>query len=223
MTFKNTFFSFLLFSMLTVSAQAWAVTVSYDQKVSVDNNPVATLNVLVQDDKMRAESDFNGVKSILYRNEKGTFTYMPAQKLAAQMPPMLDRPNITRDIPRYQEFLTQNNGVKAGAETVNGVECDIYTFTEPNINRPGKVWMWREKSFPVKIEVEAPEGKTTIEILNINFSPAVSEADFQVPDGVKIFDPMEAAPQLPTPEKAPALSKPESPALSANAEEAKER
>ena len=187
---------FFLLSFL-VTSPVWAVSVSYDQKVSVGGNPVATIKVLFKDDLMRAESDFNGMKSILLRNKKGTFSYLPEQKMAAQMPAALDRPNITRDIPKYMEFLEKNEGKKTGTETINGVECDVYTFVEPNIKQPGKAWIWREKSFPVKIEVDAPEGKTTIEMANINFSPASQDSDFDVPSDAKIFDPTSGAPKLP--------------------------
>lgn len=189
MKIKLSVLFFLMSLSVLFNSSALATTVSYDQKVSVDASPVATIKVLVKDDSMRAESDFNGVKSMLFRNSKGTYTYLPDQNLAALMPRELDRPNITRDIPKYMEFLKNNKGEKTGTETVNGVECDVYTFVEPNIQKPGKAWIWKEKSFPVKIEVSAPEGKTSIEITNINFSPAVQDSDFQVPADAKIYDP----------------------------------
>lgn len=186
---KFSVFFFLLSLSILFSGRAMAMTVSYDQKVSIDSNPVATIKVLVRDEQMRAESDFNGVTSVLYRNAKGTYSYLPQQKMAALLPAALDRPNITRDIPNYMEFLNKNEGKKTGTETLNGVECDVYTFMEPNILRPGKSWVWKEKSFPVKIEVDAPEGKTTIEISNVNFAPAVQDSDFELPADAKIFDP----------------------------------
>lgn len=186
---KFSVFFFLLSLSVLFTGQALAMTVSYDQKVSIDSNPVATIKVLVREEQMRAESDFNGVVSVLYRNVKGTYSYLPQQKMAALLPAALDRPNITRDIPKYMEFLEKNEGKKTGTETINGVECDVYTFTEPNILRPGKAWIWREKSFPVKIEVDAPEGKTSIEISNVNFTPTVQDSDFELPSDAKIFDP----------------------------------
>ena len=187
---KSSAIFFFLSIAILLSGRAWAMTVSYDQKVSVGGNAVATIKVLSKDDLMRAESDFNGVKSMLFRNPKGTFSYLPEQKMAAQMPPALDRPNITRDIPKYMDFLNKNQGKKTGSETINGVECDVYSFVEPNIQKPGKAWIWRERSFPVKIEVEAAEGKTVIEMANINFTPAVQDSDFELPADAKIFNPM---------------------------------
>lgn len=202
---KFAVFFFLLSLSVLSTGQALALTVSYDQKVSIDSNPVATVKVLVRDDQMRAESDFNGVASVLYRNAKGTYSYLPQQKMAALLPAALDRPNITRDIPKYMEFLEKNQGKKTGTETINGVECDVYTFMEPNILRPGKAWVWREKTFPVKIEVDAPEGKTTIEISNVNFTPAVQDSDFELPADAKVFDPTTMFPDNANDEKLKAI------------------
>ncbi len=56
------------------------------------------------------------------------------------------------------------------------------------IQRQAKAWVWKEKTFPVKIEVDAPEGKTTIDIVNINFSPEIKDSDFELPEGVKLVD-----------------------------------
>jgi outer membrane lipoprotein-sorting protein len=192
---KNSILHLVFFSFLmSLTANAFAFAVSYDQKVSIENNPVATIKVAVQGENMRAESDFGGMKSVMLRNETGSYSYVPEQNAATKIPPAMDRPNLTRDLPRFMEFLNSNKGEKVGSEKVDGKDCDVYKFLEPTIQQEAKAWVWKEKQFPVKIEVPAPEGLTVVELYNIQFDPKLDAASFQLPAGVKVLD-FEAAQQ----------------------------
>ncbi len=173
---------------LGLNAQASAFSVSYDQKVSVQQEVIATVKVVVQDDKMSAQSNFNGMDSVILRNETGAYSYVPSQKMATKIPAAMDRPNLTRDLPRFIEFLNQNNGKKLSSETLDGKACDVYQFTEPTLKRDAKAWVWVEKQFPVKIEVPAPEGLTTVELTNIQFDPKISTDQFTLPADVQVID-----------------------------------
>ena len=173
---------------LTISAQAFAFSTSYDQKVSVNGNLVATIKVISQDDNLRAESDFRGMKSVMLRNKTGAYSYFPAQNMATKIPPAMERPNLTKDLPHYMEFLKKNHAKKVGTEKYKDHDCDIYTFIEPNIKKDGKVWVWREKQFPLKIEVNAPEGLTQVELNSIQFDPKIDAATFNLPPTAKIID-----------------------------------
>ena len=180
--------TFLALLLLTMTSQAYAFSVSYDQKVSIDNNPVANIKVVVKDENMWAESDFGGMKTVMLRNETGSYSYVPAQNVATKIPAEMDRPNLTRDLPHFMDFLTANSAKKVGQETVDGKECEIYTFIEPMVQKESKAWVWAEKNFPVKIEVPAPEGLTKVELNNIQFDPATDANTFNLPEGVKILD-----------------------------------
>lgn len=185
---KLTKFLFLFLSILFISGRAFALTASYDQKISMGGKVVATIKVQSKDDLLKAESDFGGLQSIMLKNKEGLFSWLPAQKVATKIPAALDRPNLTRDIPRYMEFLKENGGQKVGSEKVGNYETDVYTFNEPNIKKPGKAWVWREKNFPVKIEVQAPEAVTTIELENINLDAKIDDSNFDLPKDVKLLD-----------------------------------
>ena len=50
------------------------------------------------------------------------------------------------------------------------------------------VWLWKEKNFPVKIEVTSAAGSTTIDFENVKFDPEIAANLFQVPEGVKVMD-----------------------------------
>ncbi len=174
--------------VLLISTQAFAMTASYDQKISMGGKAIATIKVSTMDKFMKAESDFGGMKSVMLRNDKGVYSYLPEQKVATKIPAELDRPNLTRDIPRYLEFLKENGGEKIGSEKIGSYDCDVYSFTEPNIKKPSKAWVWKEKSFPIKIEVQAPEGTTIVELENINLNAKFQVSDFDLPGDVRIMN-----------------------------------
>jgi outer membrane lipoprotein-sorting protein len=178
----------LLALFLSITSQAFAFSVSYDQKVSVDNNAVANIKVLVKDDSMWAESDFGGMKTVMLRNETGSYSYVPEQNVATKIPAEMDRPNLTRDLPRFMDFLKANNAQKVGSEKVDNKDCDVYTFMEPMVQREAKAWVWKDKQFPVKIEVPAPEGLTLVELFNIEFDPKIEANAFTLPKEVKVLD-----------------------------------
>ena len=177
----------ILQGVIAANSHAFAFSASYDQKVSVSGTHIATVSVKVKEQFMRAESDFGGMKTIMFRNSKGVFSYLPEQKVATQIPASLDRPNLTKDIPHYMDFLKANNAVKVGSEKFQGYDCDVYKFIEPTIKKEGKAWVWKEKKFPVKIEVNAAEGLTVVEMANIKLDQDVPNTEFDLPKNTQIL------------------------------------
>ncbi|HLD49790.1 MAG TPA: hypothetical protein VJC08_01180 [bacterium] len=192
----------LILPLLLNLPSALAVSVSFDQEVSVKGNLIASVKVQTKDDRMRAESEFHGMKLVLIHNDKGTFTYNVLQKQATQLPKAVEKTNLTAQLPRYLEFLEKNHAVKTGTEKIDGRECDIYKYTEPIIKRDARAWIWREKKFPLKIEVDSPGGNTVIELKNIQFDPKVTDADFELPKDVKVVE----LPEMPPAGSGPAAT-----------------
>ncbi len=184
----------LILPLLLNLPSALAQNVSFDQQVSVKGNLIATVHVQSKGNLMRAESEFHGMKLVLIHNDKGTFSYNVLQKEASKLPKAIEKTNLTAQLPRYLEFLEKNHAVKSGTEKVNGVECDIYKYTEPVIRRDARAWIWREKKFPVKIEVDSPAGITLIELKNIQFDPKMNDSDFELPADVKVMELPELVP-----------------------------
>lgn len=68
-----------------------------------------------------------------------------------------------------------------GTETVDGKLCDKYQYTDQGITTT--VWIWKDKSFPIKEETVSSSGTDTIEYQNIVFAP-LSDSLFAVPSSV---------------------------------------
>jgi prepilin-type processing-associated H-X9-DG protein len=73
--------------------------------------------------------------------------------------------------------------VKVGTETVDGKLCDVYQWTFESVTI--KEWIWKEKSFPIRMEATTSSGTTVIEYKNIVFGP-LADSLFQLPAGVQI-------------------------------------
>jgi outer membrane lipoprotein-sorting protein len=71
-----------------------------------------------------------------------------------------------------------------GTATVDGHLCDVYQWTDQGTTE--KMWIWKEKSFPVKMEVTTSSGTMTTEYKNIVFG-TLSNDLFQLPADVQIM------------------------------------
>ena len=172
------------------AAETTAFSVSYDQNITANGVPVAHFKIIFHNSNIRAE--FLGENSvpagIMFRNGSGYYNYNPQTKVAARVPQNMQQPNLTDDLPAYDAYLKRNNAILAGTETLDGRETDIYTFKDPLGHGDVKTWVWKEKMFPVKIEVTGPEGVTTVQFSNIQFDPPVTETDFELPADTKVMD-----------------------------------
>jgi outer membrane lipoprotein-sorting protein len=75
-----------------------------------------------------------------------------------------------------------------GTDTVNGNLCDVWQWTR--VTAAGtwtiKLWLWKDKLFPVKIEATTSTGTTTVEYQNIVFG-TLSDSLFVLPAGVQVM------------------------------------
>jgi hypothetical protein len=74
-----------------------------------------------------------------------------------------------------------------GTDTVDGNLCDMWQWTYQVTGTTGteKMWIWKDKSFPVKMETTTSGVTTTIEYHNIVFG-TLSDSLFQLPAGVQV-------------------------------------
>jgi prepilin-type processing-associated H-X9-DG protein len=108
---------------------------------------------------------------------KTMYMYMPAQNLAyltnfAQAPSN-PAENSNQIMPTY-----------LGTETIDGKLCDVYQYTFEGAS--AKQWVWKEKSFPIRMESTTSGGTSVLEYKNIVFG-TLSDSLFQLPAGVQIM------------------------------------
>ena len=193
-------FLFLMSGLLIQTGFAFQAV--FDQEISVGGEQIGKFKIHLKDNKMRVESLGGPVRAILIRNSDGLFNYLPDRNVAARMT-QASHANLADDIPNYMDYLKENNASKLGSETVNGYPCDIYEFFEPISRGKSKAWVWTGKNFPVKIEVDTPQGLTIVTFANIQLDTEIDDELFKVPSSVQIID-WEERQQMGTPVGAPA-------------------
>lgn len=88
--------------------------------------------------------------------------------------------NLTPDV------IEQYDIKKLDKETVDGYECDVYTFqkTENGITADAKVWIWH--GLPIRTEVGAGDFTVVQTISNLEVGVPVDPALFELPENGKV-------------------------------------
>jgi len=159
--------------------------VKYDQVMTASGQTQQiTMQIYMKDawlsDKMKFRYEISeGGQTMIYLIDLATRTYLwylPQEKIAYKM-----------DMGQAPENPVENADqiipVKVGTETVDGKLCDVYQWTFEGSSM--KQWIWKEKSFPIRMESTTSSGTTIIEYKNIVFG-TLSDSLFQLPAGVQI-------------------------------------
>ena len=167
------------------AADAPAFSVSYDQKTTMGRE-VTQSKVSMLDELFRMETTMQGQQSIIVHNEQGTFIVMPSEGMAMKTEIHPGQGAVAGG-DNYGQYLQQQQAQKTGSETVDGHDCDIYQFTSAE-GEATTAWVRTDIMFPVKLEVQSPQGKVLVELSNIQLDAPVSRQDFELPAGVQVMD-----------------------------------
>lgn len=109
---------------------------------------------------------------------KTMYTYIPSQNMAMKM-----------DFSQAPEAATESldlegyNPVVIGTMTLDGKVCLVVEYTVQEIKT--KSWIWKEKGFPIRMEMATPQGTMVMEFKNIEFVD-IPDSMFELPAGVQI-------------------------------------
>ena len=168
-------------------AGAEAFSVSYDQKVTLGRQ-VMSSKVSMKDQMFRIDMMAEGQATATLHNASGTYTYMPAEGMAMKLSALNPSQRPIEHADNYQQYLQERHAQRIGTETVDGHPCEIYRFTDPDTGDLVTAWVWIEKQFPIKMEIDGAEGKILVEIQNLQLGAALPDALFELPPGVQVMD-----------------------------------
>ena len=172
---------------MVLGAKAQVFTVSYEQTVTHGRDVIQS-KVLIKDDLFRIESAMAGLESVIIRNAEGVFHYLPKDRMAMKMPMIEEPQEPATHLNNYAGYLKERHAELLRSEVVNGVTCDVYRFTDPAIQGSTTAWVWKEKQFPVRLEIDGADGKTLVELRNIQVGAAAPDDAFQLPSRVQVMD-----------------------------------
>ena len=169
------------------AGEAAAFSASYDQKTTQGRN-VTNGKVSLKDELFRVETTADGQMAVIIHNREGTFTVMPSEGMAMRLPATHPGQGPIRGANNYSDYLQQHQAQRIGAETIDGRACEIYRFSDPEAGGTVTAWVWKDKMFPVRYEIDGDDGKTLIELSNIQLNANIPDADFELPAGVQVMD-----------------------------------
>lgn len=169
------------------AGQAWAYSVTYDQKTT-QGRDVFTSKVALKDERFRMEMTVSGQTSIIIRNQAGTFTVMPSEGMAMKLDALNPSQQPISGARNYAQYLQERHAEKIGSETIGGRACDVYRFADPQTRDTTTAWVWIEKQFPIRLEIDDPKGKILAELTNIQLSANIPDAAFELPADVEVMD-----------------------------------
>jgi outer membrane lipoprotein-sorting protein len=155
--------------------------VKYDMVMTVPGSPVMNQTVWIKGNKMRTEITAGGQNTIVLMDidAKTMYTYMPAQNMALKM---TWNPTTTSAVDDT-EAISKYNPTIVGTDTIDGKKCTVVEYVIEG--QTTKMWLWQDHGFPLKVEATTPQGKTTMEYKNIQFTD-IPDSTFTLPAGVQI-------------------------------------
>ena len=169
-----------------MASDASAFSASYDQKMT-QGRKVYESKVSLKDALFRMEMTAGGQASIIIHNAEGTYTVMPSEGMAMKTT-LRPGQGPVRGAGNYAQYLQQQHAERIGSETIDGHACDIYRYNDPEDGGITTVWVWKDKMFPVKYEMETTKGKMLVELSNIQLGAAIPDEAFQLPAGIQVMD-----------------------------------
>ena len=174
-------------SVCAAGVGAEAFSVSYDQTVT-QGRQVMTGKVSMKDEMFRMDTTAEGQAAVTLRNASGTYTYLPNEGMAMKLPALNASQRPIEHADNYPQYLKEQHAERIGTETVDDHPCEVYRFTDPQIQGTVTAWVWTEKQFPIKMEIDDGSAKTLVEIRNVQLGAAIPDAVFELPADVQVMD-----------------------------------
>ena len=172
----------------TSKAIAWqGQEYSFEQVVTISGQEAQVMKVAIKGQKMRMEFGQGGKSVIMIGNPEQKAAYMltSGENQALKLP--YDQFETQKSQARDPGALSKEalSGQLTGTDTVDGKPCDVYTFSSSLDS--SKVWIWKEKGFPLKAELSGSGQSIHIEYRDIK-TGGLPDNLFELPPGVQVVD-----------------------------------
>jgi len=174
-------------------------TMSYDQTITSSRGATMTSKVWIKGNNMRMEQIADGEKMITLMKEGTMYLYYPAQKMAMKMDISAGAGQGGQENPKdMMEYLKSIKAKPLGQEKIEGKLCNVYQITYSQTGLPAealakagvksKVWVWREKKFPLKSVMTVGSETITTRYRNVQMGINIPDSLFELPPGTQIMD-----------------------------------
>lgn len=175
----------------------WQADFSCDMVTTTPENETVTASLALKGNKMRVEMEAEGQKVVWIADsdKKTAVMYNPTEKAGMKFP--IDQfENQTSQLQSPDDLVAkQPDGKIVGEETVDGKPCVVYEYKDADTT--GKVWIWKDKGFPLKVEAKTKEGTSVVEYKNVKVG-GIDDKLFEIPADIELID-LGNLPGMPTP------------------------
>ena len=160
-------------------------SVKYDMIMTGPGMPSMTTKVWLKQlaNKMKTESTVEGETTIQIVDwaAEVMYLYMPSQNMAYRM----DLAGAPESPLEGTEAIEDYDYTILGTETLDGKVCLVVEWASEGVT--AKSWVWKDKGFPIRVEMVTSQGTTIIEYKNIDFSN-IPNSEFELPPSVEIME-----------------------------------
>lgn len=160
---------------------------SFEQVVTVSGQQAQTMRIATKGNKIRLEIAGGGNQLVMIGNpdQKAAYMMVPGEKQALKIP--YDQMEAQMNQVKDPGVLSKDalSGQLVGSESVDGKACDVYSYSSPF--GTSKVWIWKEKGFPLKAEVSGSGQTISIQYRNVQVG-GVADSLFELPAGMEVVD-----------------------------------
>ncbi len=161
-------------------------SVKYDMVMTVPGIGTMEIKMWQKLPNMKEDMTVQGVHTILFMDmeENVMYTYMPDQNMAVKT--TLDASAVPEGGTDSVESMMDYNPTVVGTESIDGKSCTVVTYEMPGAG-DFKMWIWKDKGFPLKTEIVLNGETTTVECKNVDFSD-IPDSTFDLPTGVTFVE-----------------------------------
>jgi outer membrane lipoprotein-sorting protein len=182
--------------LLPYKSARWKQTVTISGGTPEMNQSIRADLWYLSPDKLRVVTVVDGKRQVIVIGSGAALVHEEGSPVGLRIPlqkQMLDR--LAQFTEVFSKIDTWKKS-KAGVEEVGGRTCEVYAFRDTTDGQPveGKVWIWGEKNFPLRIVQESQGRKVSVEHTDVEVNEGVSASLFAAPAGVKFMETPASAP-----------------------------
>jgi outer membrane lipoprotein-sorting protein len=158
-------------------------SVKYDMVTTAPGDIAVNSTMWLKNKKMRMESSQEGQKVVMLidADAQTMLMYMPDENTAIKMnfgQAPKSAVEDSNDVLKYSPEVI-------GTETLDGKVCTVIQYNAEGAAT--KMWVWQDKGLPVRVQVTTPQGTSTTDFKNFDFSD-IPDSMFELPAGVQVTD-----------------------------------
>ncbi len=139
-----------------------------------------TTKYFAKADKVRIETSVLGQQVFVIFNGSKVYSYTPAQKTAFELP----FSGLTQNTP-VPDFKNNPQFEYKGEESFEGTLCDVYQNSSSGAE--SKIWVDKTIDFPVRLQMNTPQGRIITRIQNIKKDEPLEDSLFELPQDAVVM------------------------------------